>query len=213
MSEPIIPADATSAVGGATPPQTPPAASAPASTAQAQPAVAAAHDPSAPDDVQGLGDAGKKALDAMKAERNAALAASKAAERELEELRTASLSEAEQAIAAARKAGADEVTERLHARVRRAETKLALAGAGAVPSLIEDLANAAEFSGLVVDESDQVAGLDDALKAHKARVPDAYRTLTSPSPGSVDGGPRAPGAPRATDLATAVAARLGARTD
>ena len=34
-------------------------------------------------------------------------------------------------IEVARKAGADEVTERLHARVRRAETKLALARAGA----------------------------------------------------------------------------------
>lgn len=212
MSEPITPAGATPAAGGATPPQTPPAASAPASTPLAQPAPTSAPDLSAPDDTQGLGDAGKRALDAMKAERNAALAASKAAERELEQLRTASLSENDKAIAAARKAGADEVTERLHARVRRAEVKLALSGAGAVPSLIEDLASAAEFAALKVDDSDQVLGLDDALKAHKARVPDAYRAPATPGPGSVDGGPRASGAPRATDLATAVAARLGSRT-
>jgi len=212
MSEPTTPVGATPAAGGATPPQTPPAASAPAPTPQAQPAAIPASDPSAPDDTLGLGDAGKRALDAMKAERNAALAASKAAERELEQLRTASLSENEKAIAAARKAGADEVTERLHARVRRAEVKLALGRAGAMPSLIEDLANAAEFSGLVVDDTDQVTGLDDALKAHRSRVPDAYRTPTTPGPGSVDGGPRAPGAPRATDLASAVAARLGSRT-
>jgi hypothetical protein len=189
----------------------PPAASAPAPTPQPQPASTSPEDPST-QDASGLGDAGKRALDAMKAERNAAIAASKAAERELEQLRTASLSESDKAIAAARKAGADEVTERLHARVRRAETKLALARAGAVPSLIEDLANAAEFAALVVDDTDQVAGLDDALKAHKARVPDAYRAPAAPGPGSVDGGPRAPGAPRATDLATAVAARLGSRT-
>jgi len=210
MSEPTMPAGATPAAGGATPPQTPPAASAPAP--QAQPAPTPAPDPSAPDDALGLGDAGKRALDAMKAERNAAIAAAKAAERELEQLKAASLSESEKAIAAARKAGADEVTERLHARVRRAETKLALARAGAVPSLIEDLANAAEFDALVVDDTDQVTGLDDALKAHKARVPDAYRAPVAPGPGSVDGGPRAPGTPRATDLATAVAARLGSRT-
>jgi hypothetical protein len=213
MTEPTIPAGATPAVGGATPPQTPPAASTPAPTPQAQLAVVPAPDPSAPDDTLGLGDAGKRALDAMKADRNAALAASKAAERELEQLKAASLSETEKAIAAARKAGADEVTERLHARVRRAEVKLALGGAGATPSLIEDLANAAEFAALKVDDSDQVVGLDDALKAHKARVPDAYRAPATPGPGSVDGGPRAPGAPRATDLATAVAARLGSRTD
>jgi hypothetical protein len=160
-----------------------------------------------------MGDAGKKALDAMKAERNAALAASKAAERELEQLRSANLSESEKAIADARKAGADEVTERLHARVRRAETKLALAAAGATPSLVEDLANAAEFAALRIDEDDQVVGLDDAVKAHRARVPDAYRAPIAAGPGSVDGGPRAPGAPRATDLASAVAARLGSRKD
>ena len=87
--------------------------------------------------------------------------------------------------------------------------KLALARAGAVPSLIEDLAGAVEFAALEVDDSDQVAGLEEALKAHKARVSDAYRAAGTPGPGSVDGGPRAPGAPRATDLATAVAARLG----
>jgi hypothetical protein len=183
-----------------------------APTPQAQPRWTPDTDPSAPDDALGLGDAGKRALDAMKAERNAAVAAAKAAERELEELRVASLSETDKAIAAARKAGADEVTERLHARVRRAETKLALSRAGAVPSLIEDLANAAEFAALTVDDADQVTGLDDAIKAHKARVPDAYRAPTAPGPGSVDGGPRAPGAPRATDLATAVATRLGSRT-
>ena len=83
MSEPTSPAGATPAAGGATPPQTPPAASAPAPTPQAQPAAVPAPDPSAPDDALGLGDAGKRALDAMKAERNAAIAASKAAEREL----------------------------------------------------------------------------------------------------------------------------------
>jgi hypothetical protein len=211
MSEPTTPAGATPAAGGATPPQTPPAASAPEPTPQPQPASTSPEDPSA-QDASGLGDAGKRALDAMKAERNAAVAAAKAAERELEELRAASLSETDKAIAAARKAGADEVTERLHARVRRAETKLALARAGAVPSLIEDLANAAEFAALTVDDADQVAGLDDAIKAHRSRVPDAYRAPSVPGPGSVDGGPRAPGTPRATDLATAVAARLGSRT-
>lgn len=209
MSEPTIPAGATPAAGGATPPQTLPVASAPAPIPQAQPASIPNPDPSAPGVPEGLGDAGKRALDAMKAERNAAIAASKAAERELEQLKTASLSESEKAIAAARKAGADEVTERLHARVRRAEVKLALARAGAVPSLIEDLANAAEFAALKVDDTDQVTGLDEALKGHRTRVPDAYRAAATAGPGSVDGGARAPGAPRATDLATAVAARLG----
>ena len=184
MSEPTIPAGATPAAGGATPPQTPPAASAPVPTPQVQPTAVPAPDPAAPDDSSGLGDAGKRALDAMKAERNAAIAAPKAAERQLEQIKAASLSESEKAIAAARNAGADEVTERLNARIRRAEMKLALARACAVSSLIEDPANAAEFAALVVDDADHVAGLNDAIKAHKARVPDAYRPPTSPGPGS-----------------------------
>src|SRR3954468_8968302 len=109
MSEPTTSAGATPAAEGATPPQTPPAT--PAPSTQPVPASTSPGDPSA-DDALGLGDAGKRALDAMKAERNAAVTAAKAAERQLEELRAASLSETEKAIAAARKAGADDVTER-----------------------------------------------------------------------------------------------------
>ena len=36
-----------------------------------------------------------------------------------------------------------------------------------------DVADAAEFAALVVDDTDQVTGIDDALKAHRSRVPDA----------------------------------------
>jgi hypothetical protein len=204
MTDPTIPADATPAAAVTKAPPSPPATRAPA-------APSPTPDPSASQAPEGAGDA-KKALDAMRAERDAALAASRAGERELEQLKTANLTESEKAIAAALKAGADEVTERLHARVRRAETKLALARAGALPSLIEDLAGATEFAALRVDDTDQVTGLDEALKAHRSRVPDAYRAPVTPGPGSVDGGPRAPGAPRATDLASAVTARLASRT-
>jgi ElaB/YqjD/DUF883 family membrane-anchored ribosome-binding protein len=56
-------------------------------------------------DEENLGDAGKQALDRMKAERNEATRALKAAQRELEETRKASMSEAEKAVAEAETRG------------------------------------------------------------------------------------------------------------
>lgn len=185
MAEPTDAAGATPAAGGATPPQTPPAPPA----AAAPPTPPATPPPATGDD--GLGDAGKRALDAIRAEKKLAEDRAKAAETELEKFRNASKSDAEKAIDEAKKAGAAEVTERLHARVRRAEVKVALTAAGATPSLIEDLANAAEFGALKVDDQDQVVGLDEAIKAHKARVPDAYRA--SAQPWTADGGVRGSG--------------------
>ncbi len=52
-----------------------------------------------------LGDAGKQAIDRMKAERNAANSRAKALERELAQLRQASMSEAERAVAEAEARG------------------------------------------------------------------------------------------------------------
>jgi hypothetical protein len=78
-------AGATPVVAGATPAQTPP----PTDASPAAPAPPATGEP----DV--LGDPGKRALDAMKAERDAATRAAKAAEKELQTLREAALSETE----------------------------------------------------------------------------------------------------------------------
>ena len=64
-----------------------------------------------------LGDAGKKALDAMKAERNEAAKALKAAQRELEALKASSMSEAEKAVAEAEKRGAQQAAERYATRL------------------------------------------------------------------------------------------------
>lgn len=77
------PAGATPVVADATSTQ-----SSPASAAGSQPATGAT-DP----DAEALGDPGKRALDAMKSERTAALARAKVAEAELDRLKTAALSE------------------------------------------------------------------------------------------------------------------------
>lgn len=74
-------------------------------------------------DVDSLGDAGKQALDRMKADRKAAEARAKAAEAELEKLRNASKTEQERAVDAARKEGASEAAQKANERLIRAETK------------------------------------------------------------------------------------------
>jgi hypothetical protein len=76
-----------------------------------------------------LGDAGKQAIDRMKAERNAERKRAAAAEAELEKLRNAGQTEQEKAVAAARKEGETEATKRANDRLVRAEAKAIAAGA------------------------------------------------------------------------------------
>jgi hypothetical protein len=75
-----------------------------------------------------LGDAGKQALDRMKVERNEAAKRAKQLERELEQVRTANLSEAEKAISEAEKRGENNALGRVGQRLVDAELRLATAG-------------------------------------------------------------------------------------
>lgn len=69
----------------------------------------------------GLGEAGKQALDRMKSERNEARRKAKAVEKELEELRTQSMSEAEKAVAEAEKRGRQNAMTEYGKRLAKAE--------------------------------------------------------------------------------------------
>jgi hypothetical protein len=82
-------------------------------------------DPPAP---EGLGDAGKRALDAEREARRAAEARAKELDAELEKFRAASMSDQEKAIKAAEKAAAAEADKRWSERIVRAEAKAAAAG-------------------------------------------------------------------------------------
>lgn len=75
-----------------------------------------------------LGDAGKQALDAERAARKEAEKAHKALQRELEQVRTANLTEAEKAIAEAEKRGEANALGRVGLRLVDAELRLAAAG-------------------------------------------------------------------------------------
>lgn len=169
-------APATGAEAGATPAQTTPvspAADAPKTTAPAT---------GEPD---GLGDAGKRAIDAMKAERDTARREAAEAKRQLAELADAGKSEHERAIAEAKKAGAAEVLERVHGQVRRSEVRAALLAAGVNASLIDLASRADQFASLKVTEEGTVEGLDGAVEAFRKATPELF---VKPKPASGDAG-------------------------
>jgi hypothetical protein len=195
-------AGATPVVGGATPPQSPPA----------QPAAAApsVQVPSATDDYpEGLGDAGKRALDRMKAERDAATASARTAEKERDELKAKGVTESERAVADAKKAGAAEVTERFHGQIRRAEVRAALTSAGINASVLDLAAKADEFAALTVTDSGEVSGLDAAVEAFKRARSDLFGAKTTPRPGDAGLGPRGTPSTGGTDLNTWIRKEAG----
>lgn len=185
---------ATPAAGGATPPQSPPA-----TPAAGQPT--APPPPATSDDYpEGLGDAGKRAIDRMKAERDSALDSAKAAVRERDELKARTQTESERALDEAKKSGASEVTERFHVQIRRAEVRSALTGAGINASVLDLAAKADEFAALKVSDDGEVAGLDAAVEAFKRARPDLFTAKATPRPGDSGLGPRGTPAAGGPDL-------------
>lgn len=176
-------AGATPVAEGATPSQT-----ASSTTVVTPPATGA--------DTQ-LGDAGKQALDRMKADKKASDDARKTAESErnalqtrIEELENATRSDTEKAIATARKEAATEVEQRYQSRIRASEVKVALTAAGMADP--EPVLGASEFAALKVTDAG-VEGLDKAVEAFKTAHPSLF---TSSRPmGSADGGARGTGTP------------------
>jgi hypothetical protein len=155
---------ATPAVDGATPSQTTPVSPA-AAPAAAEPATG---------DEAALGDPGKKALDAMKRERDDAVKASKALEKRLLDIEGASKSETEKAIDAAKKAGEAEATSRWQAQIRRSEVRAALIGAGIGTGVLDLAVKADEFADLAVSEAGDVDGLTEAVEAFRKARPSLF---------------------------------------
>lgn len=204
MTETAV-AGATPAVAGATPTQSPPA----------QPAAGAPASPPPPpatgdDYPEGLGDAGKRAIDRMKAERDSASDRAKAAELERDELKARGLTESERAIADAKKAGAAEVTERFQGQIRRAEVRSALTSAGISASVLDLATNASEFAALKVNDEGEVVGLDTAVEAFKRAKADLFTPKTPARPtGDAGLGPRGTPAAGGIDMNTAIRRAAG----
>lgn len=185
------------------PTQSPPAT--PAVSAPAVPAPPATGD----DYPEGLGDAGKRAIDRMKAERDAALESAKVTARAHDELKAKHQTESERALDDAKKAGASEVTERFHGQIRRAEIRTALTGAGINASVLDLAAKADEFAALKVTEEGEVAGLDAAVEAFRKARPDLFSAKATPRPSDAGLGPRGVPAAGGSDLNTYIRRAAG----
>lgn len=181
----------------------------PEETAEAQPeaqqetpAAAAPAEVAAPDEAA-LGDAGKQALDRMKAERNAANSKAKALEKELDKVRQAAMSESERAVAEAEARGRTSALTEVGQKLARAQFD-ALAGRRNPDA---DTAKVLEF----VDLSRFVG--DDGEPDMKALAAAVERLIPEPvsGPPSFDGGARsAPG--KTTDMNALIRAQVGHRT-
>lgn len=133
---------------------------------------------------EGLGDAGKQAIDRMKAEREEAKRRAKAAEAELEKLRNASKTDQEKAVDAARKEGESEAIKRANDRIIRAEAKTLAASAKFRDpgDVIAQLGS--QLADITVDEDGEVdqkalKALVDALAKSKPYLIDTGSTTAT----------------------------------
>jgi phage-related tail fiber protein len=200
--------DATSGAG-ATPAQAPKDGdTAAGATPPAGTTPAPATEPATGEDA--LGDPGKQVLTEARRAAKDAEARAKAAEKQLAELQEAQQSDSEKAISQARREAAAEERARWQARIREAEVRGALRGAGIVNDKFLDLAIAAPtFRELKVDsETGVVEGVATAIEAFKKDYPEAFAKQARPD-GEWDGAAGGTGTPKkAASLEDAVNAEI-----
>lgn len=160
-----------------------------------------------------LGDAGKKALDAMKAERNAAKAATRLAIAEADQLRAdianAGKPAEELALDAARREGSDTATKAANARIFRSDLKAAATGQLADPTDAHLYINFDDFD---VDDNGEFdsGAIADAIKALLKSKPHLAAGNQPRFEGGGDGGARPPAKPKES-IDEAIAAAESAR--
>lgn len=192
MTEPQS-AGAMPVVGGATPPQTPASPAAPASGGSPAPATG---------DPDGLGDAGKRAIQKERDDAAAAKRERDEFKRQLEELQNASKTDQEKAVIAARNEGKAEVLGKYQAAVRRSEVRAALSAAGISSSVLDLAVRADEFASLKVTDDGDVDGLQGAVDAFKKAKPDLFGKAAAGNGAAPDfgGGPRGTAAGGGADV-------------
>lgn len=151
-----------------------------------------------PDGAEALGEPGKKALDAMKAQRKAALDAKRAAEAELEELRAQLAAKdktpEQQALDEARNEGRKEAKATSDERIVRLSVKAAAAGKLADPS---DALAFIDLKQFEVDDDGEVDSdaLNDAIADLLKKKPHLAAGKPNPFQGGGDGGAKQPPKP------------------
>jgi hypothetical protein len=172
-----------------------------------------------PETVEGaeaLGDAGKQALDRMKAERAAARAEAREAKAELDRMR-AELAlrdkpAEEQAIEAARAEARAEATRSANLRVVKANLRAAATGKLADPTDILAYPNIVDPDSFEVDDDGNVDSdsLADAVTELLAKKPH-LAAQQGRFQGGGDGGAKAPAKPASDELEEAIKAATAAR--
>lgn len=191
MTDPAA-AGATPVAAGATPAQTPAQPAAPASGGSTAPATG---------DPDGLGDAGKAAIQREREARAAATRERDDFKRQLEELQNANRSDHEKAVAAAKKEGSAEAVAKLHPAIRRSAVRAALSAAGVTSAMLDLAVRADQFAGLKVTDDGDIEGLDAAVADFKKAMPDLFKAAPAAN-GAPDfgGGPRGTPAGAGTDM-------------
>lgn len=169
---------ATPAQAGQQEPTTPATGATPAASITA---TAAAQPPATGEEA--LGDAGKRILAEARRAAKEAEDRAKAAEQERDALRTATLTDQEKAIEAARKEASTEAEGRWQGHVRRSSVRQALTAAGISQSELDLAANAPEFGALKVSEQGDVEGLAKTVSDFQAQHPSLFATTPPPPPG------------------------------
>ena len=161
-----------------------------------------------------LGDAGKKALNAMKAEKKAALAQAREARTALEklqaELALKDKPAEEQALEAAKAEARAEAMSKANERILRSELRAAATGKLADPT---DAALYIDLTSFEVGDDGDVDSdaLGDAIADLIARKPHLAAAPTTRFAGQGDGGARAPAKTSTQSIDDAIAAATAAR--
>ena len=126
-----------------------------------------------------------------------------AAEKELADLRAASATDQEKALAAARREAAAEERAKFETKLRRAEVRSALRAAGLGSDALLELAMKSDlFATLALDEEGRVADLEKAISALRRDAPELFAAAPA---GTVTRGVVTPQPVRPIDLESAVA--------
>lgn len=151
-----------------------------ATSVQAGPATTAPAEPKPATGEDDLGEAGKKVLRESRSAARDATARAEAAEKELVDLRAATQTDQEKALAQAKREASAEERAKFETKLRRSEVRSALRSAGLANDALVELAMKSDhFAALVVDDEGRVTDLDKAVAQLKKDAPEMFATANA----------------------------------
>ncbi|MGD0020116.1 MAG: hypothetical protein ABSD62_12750 [Candidatus Limnocylindrales bacterium] len=149
-----------------------------------------------------LGEAGKKILRDLRAAEREAQRRAEAAEKELADLRSATQTDGDKALAQAKREAAAEERAKFETKLRRAEVRSALRSAGLTNDALVELALKSDlFAALAVDDEGRVTDLDKAIAQLRKDAPELFAAALA---GTVTRGVQTPRTDRPRDLESSI---------